>query len=279
MQFPFKHVAIIGMGLMGTSLSLALKNLKSRPVITAITHTQQKVSQLNTLHCADRVVIDLQEGIKDADCIVLASTLDSFKLIARKIVNSITKPNIVVIDLGSVKDSVIREIGPIFSRHMQYIPCHPMAGSEKSGYKAAHKNLYQNTTCIITPRKINSMAFNKVKKFWKILECHILILDPQQHDRNVAHLSHIPHVISVALVNSLDKISLKAAGPGWESSTRLAKSSGEMWSQILLYNQEMVLQSLDRFTIEIQKFRKLIAKKDKKGIIASFERARKILRG
>ncbi len=279
MQFPFKHVAIIGMGLMGTSLSLALKNLKNRPVITAITHTQQKISQLKALHCADRVVKDLQEGIKDADCIVLASTLDSFKWIAKKIVNSATKSNAVVIDLGSVKESIIREIGPIFSKQMSYIPCHPMAGSEKSGYKAAHKNLYHNTACIIIPGEKNSMVFNKVKKFWKVLGCRILILGPQQHDQSVAHLSHIPHVISVALVNSLDKISLKAAGPGWESSTRLAKSSGEMWSQILVYNQKMVLKSLDRFVTELQKIRKQITKKDKKGIITSFERARKILRG
>ena len=280
MKLSFKKISIIGMGLMGTSLAWAIKSLGLKQVcVTAITRDNDKAQELRNLGCADEVVTDLSEGIQHSDLIVLAGTLDSFKRTAQNIVKHQTLSDLIVIDLGSVKTNVIAEIQPIFNeKNIEYIPCHPMTGSEKNGHEWARKDLYKNKICIITPLKTSSVdAINKIQELWDLLGVSTLSLSPEDHDRAIAHLSHMPHLLSVALVNSLYERPMTAGGASWMSFARLAQSSSLLWSEIVDRNSQDILCSLDEFISELKKMKNFIVNKDKEKIKEYFERAKTTL--
>jgi len=277
-KFPFKNITIIGMGFMGTSLGLAIKSLNIPDCqINAMTRDGKKASELKALNCFDNVWTEYSEEFKKSDLIILAGTLDSFSSTCKKL-SEWTKNTPVVMDLGSVKKNVIDELEPLLKNKAHYIPCHPMIGSEKSGHLEANSHLYENSKCILTPiSNQDDESLKNVETFWEFLNVTIVKMDPLEHDEIVGHCSHLPHLIAVALVNSSNEGINQVAGQSWDDLTRIAKSSGALWSDILLRNKESILTSIDQFCVQLNNFKEHISNNDHEKIGKEFERAKSTL--
>ena len=187
------------------------------------------------------------ELARSSDLVVLAAPPAVLPELVRAILPYLS-PSTLVTDVSSVKESVERSVAPLLQGKARWIGSHPMAGSENSGLGAARTGLFQNAPVILTPTASTSSATTRdVSSFWQALGARILTMSPQSHDEQVARISHLPHLISSALVLAAGKKPLPLAGPGYRDTTRIAAGPSELWSEILLENRREILAALKDF--------------------------------
>ena len=266
----FKNISIIGPGLLGGSIAMAVreKNLSKQIHIWSRSETSR-------IKCSKQTWCDLahdtlSDAVKESDLILLCVPVDKIIPVFSKIINEL-KPDAIVTDVGSVKASICKEANQIqMDKAVHFIGSHPMAGSEKQGMDNASAQLLQNASCILTPRKdCSKLALAKLEQFWEALGMKVSCLDAAQHDALVAKISHLPHVLASALCTSFDHLSsddFKHAGGGLKDTTRIAGGSPEIWESILLHNANEILNAIDRFEREIKEFKRHIQNKDSAGI-------------
>ena len=253
-ESDFKKITIIGVGLIGGSFGLALK--EKNPNFKIVGIDKQKIIEKAIARGAiDEGTISLEEGIKEADVVIIATPVKTILNLLPQI-NPFLKKGCLVTDTGSTKQQIIQKANKVLSKDVFFIGGHPMAGSEKYGIDSADSHLFHNKTYILTPiHKSNLVALEKISLLIKMIGAKKLILDPLEHDRIVSAVSHLPQIIAVSLINAIAELALrgnnnnyfKAIGEGFKDMTRIASSPYKMWEDICDTNQENILEMIQEF--------------------------------
>src|SRR5277367_2871751 len=242
----FGTVAILGPGLIGGSLALALaeRGLAKRLMIYA--RSPRALDEIRLAGVDAELTGNPSEAVRDADVVILCVPIEAMAGLVHEFRDAL-KPNALVTDVGSVKGSVDRELAPLLEDRALWIGSHPMAGSEQTGFVAARPDLFEGAAVILTPtRHTNQHAAQRAEDFWKALGGNLTTLSPETHDHLIAGISHLPHLLAAALVNQAVTIgALELAGGGFRDTTRIASGSPELWAEILLGNGPAVAGQLD----------------------------------
>jgi len=253
-ESDFKKITIIGVGLIGGSLGLALKKKNPKFKITGIDKLEI-IEKAIARGAIDEGTINLENGIKEADIIIIATPVKTIiDLLPR--INPFIKKGCIVTDTGSTKGQIVETADKILSKDVYFIGGHPIAGSEKYGIDSADPHLFQDKTYILTPTNdTNLLALKKTFLLIKIIDAKRLILDPLEHDRIVGAVSHLPQIMAVSLINMIGELGqqenndhyFKAIGEGFKDMTRIASSPYKMWEDICETNQENILEMIQEF--------------------------------
>ncbi len=242
----FGTVAILGPGLIGGSLALALaeRGLAKRLMIYA--RSPRALDEIRLAQVDAELTGNPSEAVAEADAVILCVPVEAMAPLVCEFRDAL-KPDAFVTDVGSVKASVVRDIEPLLDGRALWIGSHPMAGSERGGFAAARADLFDEATVILTPTKQTPRdAQRRAEKFWTGLGANLVVLAPEKHDQMVAAVSHIPHLIAAALVNHAVHFGdLDLAAGGFRDTTRVASGSPELWTEILLANHEAVGGQID----------------------------------
>ncbi len=273
----FKNIAIIGVGLIGSSFALSLKNHGFRGKITGIGRSEKNLLKAKGMGVIDAHTTVPAEGIKDADLVLLASSVGYFEQIMNNIKDDLA-PGTIVTDVGSVKAGIMKQIEDLVPDGVHFVGGHPIAGKECSGVDAAAADLFDNARCIITPNKnTDREALNKIVDLWNFIGTDTVVMSPEHHDLVFAAVSHLPHVVAYALVNTIsdtDESILPHGGKGLKDMTRIALSPPELWRDICACNRKELLKTLKKFTSSISTMTKLIEESDWAGLEKEFKRAK-----
>jgi prephenate dehydrogenase len=254
---PLTTTAILGTGLLGGSLALALREKRNLILYTRSKETAKKIKQAGF-----NITTDPHNAVQQAQEIVFCIPAAATAEVAKKIRPSVAKGAFIT-DVVSTKANIVRVLQPMFAGHAYFIGSHPMAGGEKNGFSAARADLFDKANVILTPTaKTSPKAINWAKKFWKSLNTHIHILTPTQHDHIVAQISHLPHLLAACLVTITPAAAMLLSGPGYRDTTRIASSSPEMWTEIFLDNHLATIRAAKAFIANLKKTLTLLNKKD-----------------
>lgn len=275
------QITIIGLGLIGGSLGLALKAKDKNLRIIGVARKLHQIEKAKTMGAIDQGFLDLTQGVIDSDFIVIATPISSIKDIVLKIVPFL-RSSCVITDVGSTKNEVVTSLSLLPRKEINFVGSHPIAGSHLSGIEAAKKNLFQYNPCIITPLPSTCPeALAKVKKFWEFIEAKVIILTPLEHDEVISSISHLPHILSSVLINIIITLQKKfpyipeIIAQSFKDMTRIAASNPYMWSDIILSNREMLLKSLSLLRDKISHWEKLIKEQEKIKIEEEFISSKK----
>jgi prephenate dehydrogenase len=244
-----KSVAILGPGLLGGSIALALREDPETNVRLWARRTEA-LEEARGLAVADLVTGSVEEAVEGADTVVLCVPVGAMEGVLRQALPKLS-PSALVTDVGSVKRSVCQVLAPLLAERALFVGSHPMAGSEKAGLAAARADLFVNAVCILTPEpgQTKPAACERAEVFWTRLGCRVRSLSPQTHDEVCALISHLPHLTAAALVQNVAVACPEAfgfCGPGFRDSTRIASGLPSMWTEILSSNRGAVAGSLRR---------------------------------
>jgi cyclohexadieny/prephenate dehydrogenase len=283
MKNNFDTVCIIGLGLIGGSIGLSMKKNNFESKIIGYAKTEKTLLKAVERGLVDDAEKSLVKAVDGADLIILATPLSTFRPIIEEIAPFLKKGSIVT-DTGSAKFTVLEELKDLIPNEVEFIPGHPIAGTEESGPESGFPELFENRWCILTPTENNSKeSIESIKYFWELLGSKVEIMDALHHDKVLAITSHIPHLIAYNIVgtandlaNVTDSEVVKYSAGGFRDFTRIAASDPKMWSDIFTYNSEAVLEMLDLFSNDLTKLKKSILKKDTNMLFSSFEKTRNV---
>jgi cyclohexadieny/prephenate dehydrogenase len=279
----FDEVAIIGVGLIGSSIARAARRRNAARRIILADHSLRVLERSKALGLGDVVTDDLARAVSGADCVILCVPLGANEAVGRA-VSPTLKPGTIVSDVGSVKGAVISALKPVLPSHARLVPGHPVAGTEQSGPDAGFASLFVNRWCILTPPdRTDEQAVTKVKAFWEALGSHVEVMGAAHHDLVLAITSHVPHLIAYNIVGTaadLEEVTrsevIKFSAGGFRDFTRIAASDPTMWRDVFLHNKEAVLEMLGRFGEDLTALQRMIRRGDGDGLFALFTRTRAI---
>jgi cyclohexadieny/prephenate dehydrogenase len=259
----FERVALIGIGLIGSSLARVLRRDGLAGEIVACARREATRAKTLELGIADRATEDAAEAVRGADLVVLATPLSAYADIGARIAPAL-RPGAIVTDVGSVKQAVIRDLKPLLPDTVHFIPGHPVA--ELSGPEAGFAELFRDRWCILTPLPgTDEAALARVTALWEAGGMRVVTMDPEHHDKVLAMTSHLPHVIAYTIVgtaidleDSLKSEVVKFSAGGFRDFTRIAGSDPVMWRDIFLNNREAVLEMLQRFSEDLTALQRAI---------------------
>lgn len=259
-----KRVLIIGLGLIGGSIALAIKKEHRASIIGYdVNHDQAKLAK--SLNIIDEAVSSLEDGVKDASLIIIAIPVIQTEKMIDTLATLPLKENVIITDVGSTKTAIVEKSSVFAERNAIFIGGHPMAGSHKTGVIASKAHLFENAFYILTPQKDCQKKYVEELKTWLAgTNATFIEMTPEQHDKLVGVISHFPHIIAASLVQQLanyeedDFNYARFAAGGFRDITRIASSSPVMWRDILLHNKEVLLDLLDKWDIEMQRVRKML---------------------
>ena len=280
----FNHIALVGLGLIASSIALNIKSKKNRIKITGYSRTKKTREEARKINFCT-VCDNYEDCIKEANLVILCVPVGAMGDTMEKIAPYLSKSAIVT-DVGSVKESVILEVQKKLPKGVFFVPAHPLAGTENSGPSAGFASLFENRWCILTPSKnVPIEIIKKVKFFWEQLGSNVVEMDAKHHDLVLSVTSHAPHLIAFTMVGVADEFSkvtnsevINYSAAGFRDFTRLAASDPIMWRDVFLNNKDAALEILGRFTEELFTLQKAIRKKDGEYLLKYFERTRKIRR-
>jgi len=263
----FNRITIIGLGLIGGSLALAIKKNKLAREIIGVSRRKSTINHAICNRIVDTATLDLKKGVEDSEFIIIAAPVLKIIEIARRIAPFLKKGAILT-DAGSTKKYIVRNIESVMPKGIYFVGSHPLAGSEKSGVKYSDKDLFKGAICIVTRTGwVNANALDKVKRFWAGLGMKVIIMKPDEHDRIVSRLSHLPHAASAGLVNSAGKVDMKFAAGGFKDTTRIASGEPELWKDIFLTNRENLIKDIKVFKKELSKIEMALKNKNQAGLL------------
>jgi len=273
----FGVVSIVGVGLIGASLGLALKGAGVVREVIGVGRSSANLDQAKKMGAIDRVA-DLAEAVQSSQWIVLCVPVAQMRAIFTQLEPHLGS-NTLITDAGSTKSDVILAAKEVLGKKVcQFVPAHPIAGGAQHGAAAARADLFQGKQTIICQLQENSAAdVALVEEFWKVLGSNIKRISAVQHDAIYAAVSHLPHILSYALMasvlNSEDaEQKLGHAGAGFRDFTRIAASSPEMWRDICIANKQAILKELDQYLSVTGRLREMIAKEDAAGLEKVFQK-------
>ena len=275
-----RRLAIIGLGLIGGSLALALRAQGAVGEVVGIGRGEANLRRGIELGVIDRYSLDPVAGVKDADLIFLATPVGTIAGIVGRIAPHLA-PGAIITDGGSAKEEIVAACEPLMPNGTFFVGGHPIAGTEHSGVEAAFATLYKNRRCILTPTRLTDpAAMATVVKMWEMAGSEVVLMDAHKHDRVLAAISHLPHMVAYSLVNSVggyDRFNeniLRYSAGGFRDFTRIASSDPAMWRDIALMNREAILEMMDFFAGSLADLRRLVATADSIGLESFFTRSK-----
>ncbi len=283
----FRRLALLGIGLIGSSVARIAKergDLAAEIVVNA--RTQKTLDRVIELGFADRVEIDPAKAVEGADGVMLCAPVGAFAELAAAIAPALL-PGAVLTDVGSTKQSVIRDVGPFVPPGVHFVPAHPLAGTEHSGPDSGFTTLFKGRWTLLTPPPgADEAAVEKVAELWRRCGSMVERMEPAHHDRVLAIVSHLPHLLAFTICGTADDLADETrrevtnfAASGFRDFTRIAASDPVMWRDIFLNNREALLEMLARFMEDAQAMARAVRWGDAAYIEDKVERGRKIRRG
>tara|TARA_B100001123_G_C15186637_1_gene977596 strand:- start:280 stop:1158 length:879 start_codon:yes stop_codon:yes gene_type:complete len=284
-SYLFNKVALIGVGLINSSLARALKEKKIVKEIIATSRTLKTRKEVENLGIVDKVTSSAIEAVKDADIIIVGIPVAAYLGVIEELKN-VFKEGAIVTDVGSVKGSVVKEISSLLPAHVHFVPGHPIAGTEYSGPSAGFSELFKGHWCVLTPDdNTDQNSINKVRDMWIAVGMKVDIMSPDHHDSVLAITSHIPHLIAFSIVGTVTNMEedlkievIKYAAGGFRDFTRIAASDPIMWRDIFLSNKGAVLEMLSQFGKDLDNVKFAIQEEDSKTLEKLFTKTRMIRR-
>lgn len=281
----FERIALIGIGLIGSSIARDVKQLALAKHVVVSTRSEETLKRAEELELGTEYTVSAAEAVRDADLVIVSVPVGASEAVAQQIAGSL-KPGAIVTDVGSTKASVIAQMAPHMPDHVHFIPGHPLAGTEKSGPDAGFAGLFRDRWCIFTPLPdTDGAALDKLKAFWMALGSRVDDMDPQHHDKVLAIVSHLPHIIAYNIVGTADDLEtvtesevIKYSASGFRDFTRLAASDPTMWRDICLHNKDAILEMLARFSEDLAYLQRAIRWGEGDKLFELFTRTRAVRR-
>lgn len=283
MPYIFEHISFVGFGLIASSLARAVKKHALAKTITAFDVSQEVLQDACSLNLADIITDNPETAVKDADIVFICTPVGSSGK-AVKTISPYLKKGTVITDVGSVKSSVIKDILPHLSNDVFFVPAHPIAGTEKSGPNFGFAELFQDRWCILTPlEKTPRNIIEKVAELWRLVGSNVDEMTPEHHDKVMAIVSHLPHLIAYTIVGTADDMEyqlkqevIKYSASGFRDFTRIAGSDPTMWRDIFLANSPALLEVIQRFTEDLTALQRSIRWEEGDKLFNLFTKTRKI---
>jgi len=276
----FQKITIVGVGLLGGSLGLAIKRRRLARQVCGYVRRTASIKECERVGAMDFATTDLLAAVSNADLIILCTPLAQMRSLVEQMRPAL-KRGAIVTDVGSVKASVVKDLESLVGKAGAHlVGSHPMAGAEKTGVLAAKADLFEGAMCVVTPTlRTNKGALRKVGQLWEALGCRLLRLSPETHDQIVSRSSHLPHAVAATLATVVldpkrPKHQAALCANGFRDATRIASGSPEMWRDIALTNSKYLVRALDGFVSELAKFRKALQRGDAVAIAKFFETAK-----
>lgn len=285
MTIHFDRVALLGIGLIGSSLAHAMRRQKLAGEITGYARSEATRAKALELGLVDRIFPTAAEAVKDADLVILCSPVGTYGALAEE-VGPALKPGAILTDVGSVKGAVVRDVLPHVPQGVHFIPGHPIAGTEQSGPESGFAELFTNRWCIVTPLPdADATALEKLVAFWRACGSNVEVMTPEHHDLVLAITSHLPHLIAYNIVSTaadLEEVTssevIKYSAGGFRDFTRIAASDPTMWRDVFLNNKDAVLEMLGRFSEDLSALQRAIRWGDGDMLFDVFTRSRQVRR-
>lgn len=286
MTQPYGTIALIGLGLIAGSMARAIRRAGMDTRIVGTARSSETRAIAAEIGLVDTVVDTAEEAVRDADLVVLAVPVGAMGEIAKRIA-PLLKPGATVTEVGSVKTTVMNQVGPHLPETVHFIPTHPMAGTEHSGPRAGFAELFDNRWTLIVPQAgTDTAALARLAAFWQALGANTEITDAAHHDILCAVVSHVPHLIAYTMVGVADDVHrvseqevIKFSAAGFRDFTRIAASDPTMWRDVFLNNRDATIEILGRFTEELMDLQRAIRTGDGTHLHEYFTRTRAIRRG
>ena len=279
-RVQFRKITIIGVGLLGGSIGLAVKRRRLAREVAGFVRRRASLKDCEKAGAVDFATTDLLAAVSNADLVILCTPLSQMRPRVVEMLSAL-KRGAIVTDVGSVKAGVVRELESLLQKSgAHFVGSHPMAGAEKTGVLASRANLFVDAVCVLTPtKKSNEASVRRVEAFWKSLGARTLRLAPEQHDALVSHSSHLPHIVAAALANLVlaparPEFQSALCANGFRDTTRIASGSPEMWRDIALANRKNLANSLDALVVGLQKFKRVLKAGNAKAVAKYFETAK-----
>lgn len=282
---PFSRVALIGIGLIGSSLAHVIRCNGLASEIVVSTRSEHTLRRAEELGLGDRYCLDAGEAVADADLVILCVPVGASEAVAKWIAPALA-PGAIVTDVGSTKASVIRQMAPHLPGTVHFIPGHPIAGTEESGPDAGFAELFRDRWCILTPTDdADADAVARLTAFWEACGSTVETMDADHHDLVLAIVSHLPHIIAYNIVGTADDLEavtksevIKYSASGFRDFTRLAASDPTMWRDVCLHNKDAILEMLARFSEDLAALQRAVRWGDGDALFDLFTRTRSIRR-
>jgi len=282
----FQRVALIGIGLIGSSLAHAMRQGGLAGHIAGHAQSERTRAKAVELGLVDSIHAGAAEAVADADLVIVCTPIGAYAAVGAEIGPNL-KPGAILTDVGSVKQAVIRDLGPHVPEHVHFIPGHPIAGTEHSGPESGFAELFQGRWCILTPPPgTDEKAVERLAELWRRCGSMIEIMEPAHHDQVLAITSHLPHLIAYCIVGTVTGVEeatqkevVKFSASGFRDFTRIAASDPVMWRDVFLNNREAVLEMLGRFSEDLAALQRNIRWGEGDKLLDLFTRTRTIRKG
>ena len=282
---PFGRVALVGIGLIGSSLARAIREGGLAREIAVATRSEATLAEARALGLGDAYATDPGEAVRGAELVVVSVPVGASGAVAEAIAPHLA-PGAILTDVGSTKASVLAAMAPHVPEGVHLVPGHPIAGTERSGPSAGFPELFRDRWCILTPPPgADPAAIERLTAFWRALGSRVETMDPDHHDRVLAIVSHLPHIIAYNIVGTADDLEsvsegevIKYSASGFRDFTRLAASDPVMWRDVCLHNRDAILEMLSRFSEDLSALQRAIRWGDGDALHALFSRTRTIRR-
>ncbi len=282
----FRRLTLLGCGLIGSSIARAVRakgGIAGEIVVNA--RSAKTLARVAELGIADRIEADPSAAVCGADCVILCAPVGTYAALAEAIAPHLAE-GAILSDVGSTKQSVLRDVGPLVPSGVHFVPAHPLAGTEHSGPDAGFATLFEGRWCLLTPPAgTDANAVARIRDLWQTMGSMVSVMEPAHHDRVLAIVSHLPHLIAFTICGTADDLAdetrqqvLQFAASGFRDFTRIAASDPEMWRDVFLNNREALLEMLARFTEDAQAMARAVRWGDSAYIEDKIERGRKIRR-
>ncbi|HHT9126512.1 MAG TPA: prephenate dehydrogenase [Candidatus Brocadiia bacterium] len=272
-------VAIVGTGLIGGSIALGIKKRMLASRVVGIGHQKSSIEKARQLKAVDACTLDITEGVRNADIVILATPVNLIVELAREAIPHM-KGSAILTDVGSTKSHIVTEIKKSLRNDLFFVGGHPMAGSEQRGIEWASADLFEGSTCILTPdgssASCGKNALKKIATMWESLGANVKFLSPEEHDEVIAYVSHLPHFIASSLVNVIKEDYWQYAAGGLRDTTRIASSDADLWLSIYGQNRAKIISAIDVFLDKISAFKAALANKDDAKILEMLKRGKQI---
>ena len=285
MSVHFRKLALIGIGLIGSSIALAARRQGLVDVISISTRKPETLEEARDLKLGDIYTLDAAEAVRGADLVILCTPVGSYETIIKAIAPAL-QPGAILSDVGSVKGHVVKTLAPHIPAGVDFIPGHPIAGTEHSGPSAGFPELFAGRWCVLTPgQEIDQQKTSRLADFWQQMGSKVEVMDAAHHDMVLAITSHIPHLIAYNIVGTVADLEaatqsevIKFSASGFRDFTRIAASDPVMWRDIFLTNRDAVLEMLGRFSEDLSALQRSVRTGDGPALEAMFTRTRAIRR-
>lgn len=275
----FNKVSIIGVGFLGASFALAIREMELCKTIYGYSRSLNNLEKAKARGIIDNYSFDLREVCEGSDLILLATPVGIFLNIINEI-KGLAKKGSIITDVGSIKGRLVYEIESAMPEDVFYIGSHPITGGEKSGVENAKADLFNNSLCIMTPTENSHPdAVVTLNHLWKSLGSRVELMDPYRHDEVYALVSHLPHIVAYALVNSVSDINedfMKFAGQGFKDTTRIAMSPPEIWRDISALNKENLIKLIGILKSNLSKMEDFLKEGNFAGLENEFRRSQRL---